>query len=447
MKAWSISFCSMGVFQKELFMMVTAHENVPGKKQQGPVISRIKSNFLWTALNELAGKGIFFFTNIYLARTLGVESYGLFTIALVVTSYFWLAVDMGLNMYGIRELSRNKDNVDKLLNPLLTMRVITALSVFTIFSVVISLWDMGQSEKATYLGCGLYLMTYSVYTDWVFKGLEKFKYISFGNIIASVFFLVATFLLVKGPDNVAYAAFSWSASYLAGAIVLGYLLYSKVGFRFRPDFDLGVWASHLKKSLYFTASGSFMLLYQYLPIFLIGYIFSNYEVGLFAAPYRIVTTICHTGFMIAMASYPVMSDLFKSDNDAFRSSHLKLVKIMLVLGCAAGGIGMFFSRDAVLLLLGEKYLNSIILFKFLIWLVPIYFIRYVFGTALFSSGGQKAHFISSICGTVVTATVGWMLIKNYGATGAAVTALVAELVVLAVMAFSFELLMRKNEAI
>lgn len=84
---------------------------------------RVASNFLWSIVSEAIAKCVFFITTIYLARTLGVSNFGLFTLAQTITLYFWLAVDLGINMYGIREIAKDKENAEKIINPLLTLRI------------------------------------------------------------------------------------------------------------------------------------------------------------------------------------------------------------------------------------------------------------------------------------------------------------------------------------
>jgi O-antigen/teichoic acid export membrane protein len=94
------------------------------------VAERVVSNFAWSVLSESLGKGLFFIATLYLARTLGVENFGLFTLAQTFTFYFWGAVDLGTNMYGIRELAKNKDTAEDIINPLLTLRITVGLAVF-----------------------------------------------------------------------------------------------------------------------------------------------------------------------------------------------------------------------------------------------------------------------------------------------------------------------------
>lgn len=390
------------------------------------VTRRLASNFGWSVVSEAVGRGAFFITNIYLARTLGVSDFGLFTLAQTITLYFWLAVDLGTNMYGIREIAKRKDSAEEIINPLLTLRITAGLAVFAVYTASLMFIDMPASNRIIFGAAGLYLVSYSFYTDWVLKGLEKFRFIVWGNLISSLMFLAFVFLFVRGPGSTVTAALVWALSYLAGGAALLVILFSKLGVRYRPDFDLGVWASHLRESIHFTFSGTLMALYQYLPILLISLYFGSYEVGLFSAPYRIVITACSAGFLIPMSFYPVFSELFHRDRAQFHSTHSKLQLIMLSLGIPAAVIGALFPAEITGLLLGSAYSGSAGIFKVIVWLVPLYFLRFTYGTLLLATGYQRHHNLASLIGVVFMLGLGIVLIPRGQAMGGSWALVAAE---------------------
>ena len=179
---------------------------------------RITSNFGWSIVSEAVGKGVFFVTNIYLARTLGVSNFGLFTLAQTLTLYFWLAVDLGTSMYGIREIAKYKNGAEEIINSLLTLRITMSLIVFAIYTVFLFFFDMPVMKKLVFAGAGLYLITYSFYTDWVLKGLEKFRYIAFGSFVSSAIFFGGAVYLVRSCEDVVLASFVWDISYFFGSL-------------------------------------------------------------------------------------------------------------------------------------------------------------------------------------------------------------------------------------
>lgn len=390
------------------------------------VAERVVSNFAWSVLSESLGKGLFFIATLYLARTLGVENFGLFTLAQTFTFYFWGAVDLGTNMYGIRELAKNKDTAEDIINPLLTLRITVGLAVFLLYTVSLSLLDMPEVKKLAFAGCGLYLLTYAFYPDWIFKGLENFRYISLGSLASSLFFLLAAVSFVRGSQGLVTAAFVWSASYLLGSAVLFYFLLRKLNIRFRPDFNFKSWRTHLRESIFFQISGTLIMLSQYVPVVLLGLFFSDHTVGLFSAPYRIVIFVCHSGFLIMMSVYPVLSDLHDRDSSGFINTRTNFLKLMLPAGLAFAVIGTVFGDTIVSRALGEQYIQAAGVFKLIVWLIPVYFIRYVYGTSLQITGRQRLHTVSSFAGLLIMVTVGIFLTYRLGISGAAAAILLSE---------------------
>lgn len=397
------------------------------------IAQRVASNFGWSVVSEAIGKGVFFITNIYLARTLGVENFGLFTLAQSITFYFWLAVDLGTNMYGIREIAKYKEHAENIINPLLTLRITSGLVVFFIYVISLFFFNMPMMNKLTFAGCGIYLLTYSFYTDWILKGFEKFKFISFGSLVSSTIFLSGTFYLVKDNEDVAIASFIWSLSYLFGSISLLYFLYRKLGIKYRPSFNLKIWFSHLKESIHFTISGSLMVLYQYFPILLLGTFLTNYEVGIFSAAYRAVLTVCNAAFLIPMAFYPVLSHLYYRNPEEFLKYHKIFRIIMIIIGMPIGLLGTIWGSKIVNFLFGAQYSHSIIIFKIIIWLVPLYLLRYSYGSVLLACGYHRNYFFASLCSTVFMFTVGVVLIYRFGYLGCVFALLTCEMFMIAIL--------------
>ncbi len=397
------------------------------------VTKRVASNFGWSMISEVVGKGVFFFTNIYLARTLGVESFGLFILAQTITFYFWLAVDLGTNMYGIREIAKDKANAGGVINQLLTMRITAGFLVFIVYMLSLFLIDMPFSKKLPFIGCGFYLLTYAFYSDWIFKGLEKFNYIAFGSVVSSVAFLIGTIYLVKDNEGVVAASFVWALSYLLGSLSLLYFLYRKLGIKYRPSFELKEWLSHLKESIYFTISGSLMVFFQSLPILLLSIFFTSYEVGLFSAPYRIIITLCGAGFLLPMAIYPLFSELYQRDKSEFNTTHRKFRRIMLATGVFGAIVGTLFSAQIIGILLGSQYSESIIVFRILVWLLPLYFLRFTYGSILGATGNQKFYTPVAIV-AILFLSIGFFFTTRYGLVGLSFLILMANLLVVILLA-------------
>ncbi len=372
-------------------------------------VQRIFSNISWGIISQVGGKGIFFLVTVYLARVLGTEEYGLFTYAQSIVLYFWIAVDLGIDMYGSREIASDKSNASNIINPLVTLRIIGGLVAFAAFIPILIFIKHSTSQRLLFMGCALYLITRAISVEWVMRGFEKFKYITIANFATFITMLLAMIIFVRGKDNLVSASFLWSLCYLFGGIVLLIFLYEKLGIRIEPVFDIGNWLLHLRKSIHFTISGGLLALSQYLPIIFLGLLASANEVGLFSAPYGLVLGLVFVISLFPYSLYPIFSELYISEKKKFDRLHNTYMWSSTILGLCMALIGFIYAGDIILLIYGKSYSGSIPLFKILVWFVFLYSIRSVYGIVIAASGLQKFYTLASTFAVIFFTTVFFLL--------------------------------------
>jgi O-antigen/teichoic acid export membrane protein len=410
------------------------HAIRPAATARRSFTQRVVFNSAWSVASDATGKAIFFLAHIHLARALGVEQFGLFVLAQTIAIYFWFAVDLGIGMYGIREIARDKSAAGEIINTLLTLRIAAGLAVFAVFTVTLLFLHQSSQSKLAFFGCGFYLLTYAIYADWIFKGLERFDAIALGSLGAGISFLLSSLVFVTSSRNVVAAALCWSLSYLVGSLLLLWFAYGKLGLRYRPMLRPGVWLLHLRKSIYFTTSGFFLMAYQYAPILLLSLSFTEKEVGIFSAGYKIVITINGAGFLVAVAFFPVLSDLYANHRTAFLRAYRHFQATMLLCGIPLAVVGTLLARPVIALLFGAAYRQSAASFAVLVWLVPLYFLHYTYGTALLATGRQKQHNVATLAGLIGCLVFSIPLMAWRGPLGSAWALLAAEALMIGVMA-------------
>lgn len=402
-----------------------------GGNPEKSIFGRVVANFGWSVVSEILGKTVFFVTNMYLARKLQVDSFGVFTVAQSVTYLLWLAIDLGISVYGVREVARNRGNTRAIVNSLLTLRVTAGVLLFALYAVALALMGLSPETLATFAGCGLYLVTYSFWCDWVFKGLERFQYLALGTFANSLSFLAGCLFFVGGPDDTVAACTAWSLSYAFGSFVLIFLLYKRAGIRFRPSFDFAAWRLHLRASVFFGIAGAVLRMYHYLPVLLLAQFCSKHVVGTFAAPFKIVLMLGTAGALLPHAFFPVLSHCFGRRPAQFERVGRSLRGLMLLLGLCCAVLGTLLGEHVIVGVLGREYREAVPVFSVLIWLIPLYYIRNSFRMLLLASGLHKQQTAPFVLGLVVVACVGLFLIPSRGIMGACVSLLTAELTILA----------------
>lgn len=150
-----------------------------------------------------------FFTLVFMARYLGVSSFGILSLALSISGIFAIIVDMGLGTLMIREISRNKSIADKYIPNVILMKVI--LSVFTFGLVALLVYII---KYPVIVDVVIYILTISVIINAftviftsIFQANQKMEYISISTIINSASLLLGTLIGIFYHLNIIYFAF------------------------------------------------------------------------------------------------------------------------------------------------------------------------------------------------------------------------------------------------
>lgn len=370
-------------------------------QQPRSLLRRITRNFGWSMLSEVGGKGLLFLVTVYLARVLGVAHFGLFSFAQTVTSYCWLGVDLGINMYGAREIAKNKADAARIINPLLTLRIFSGLFLFILFGLaVLIIYRQEYLKQIVFAGFAFYLLTRALNLDWVMRGFEKFNFIALGNFATFLSMLLLLVFFVTQDRDILLASFIWSLCYLLGDLLLLVLFYTNLGLSFRPEWDYQTLKLHVKESIHFTIANSLLFLYQYLPIIFLGLLASDYEVGVFSAPYRLVLSIAYAVSLLPLALYPTLSELYHHNRAQFNRVYKYFLFVSLATGVFFGLGGMLLAKPLILLLYGEGYAESIPIFQIINWFGALTAVRVAYGIAIAASGLQRFYTWASIFGVL-----------------------------------------------
>lgn len=400
------------------------------------VARRVTSNFTWLITSDILFKGALFLGTLHIARVLGTAEFGLFSFALAVTNSIWIAVDLGVNQYGTRQVARTPDNAEELLRVLNSMRFVTSILVFGTLFLILTLAHVPAHKKTVLLASAIYLIAYGLSPEWLLRGSETMKYLAIGNLIMAFVFLPSIFLLVKDPGDTAWASFVWSFSFFFGSLGTIFLLWKKLDIKFLFTFSPFKWKAHLKESAYFAINNSLMMVYVYIPIILLGFLAAPEKLGVFSAAHRFVYTLINFNSVIPRAFYPVLASLYQ-DAKAFRKANYNFQKIMIAIGLPIGVGGTVLAKDIIRLLYGSSYLQGVNVFKILIWVVPLAFVRINYNSSLLVLGLQRLNAVAIGLGVLVMLVLNILLIPVYGIHGAALASLAGETTILFFMALIF----------
>jgi len=164
----------------------------------------IKINFILNVLRVLSAVILGVVTMPYLNRVLGVEYIGKVEYVYTIINYFVLFSALGIPMYGIREVSKNRHNNKELYKIVLELLIIlfitTIISYFIIFAVILQL-NFFNNYKDLIIAMTAMVFLNNIGLEWYFQGIEKQGFITVRSLIIRTLTIILIFYLINAPTD------------------------------------------------------------------------------------------------------------------------------------------------------------------------------------------------------------------------------------------------------
>lgn len=164
----------------------------------------IRGNLLYSALLTLSTYLVPLVVFPYISRVLGAESLGMIDTVDNIIDYCILFSMMGMSTLGIREVAKNKDNPVALQSTFSNLFWLNALSTLAVFVILVvatfTLPDMRSRQDLLMVG-SVKLFANLFWIEWLYRGLENFKYITLRSLVVRALFIASVFLFVREKQD------------------------------------------------------------------------------------------------------------------------------------------------------------------------------------------------------------------------------------------------------
>lgn len=226
----------------------------------------------------------------YIVGLCGLDGQGKISISLGIAYFLIVIIDYGVDIVGVKEISVNRDNEEKLKSIISTAycaRFFLLCAVLAGASVVFFTIPFFYKEKVLFFLCLPILIGQFINPTWVYQGIEHYKWIAFLNIFSKVIYAVGIFLFIRVPGDYIYANMWWGIGGITANTIA--FLYLRKKFRLSVnDTDKHKVREYLKANFSFFSSQLFVSAQFYLPIMLIGFISNEYVAGKYSIVERII---------------------------------------------------------------------------------------------------------------------------------------------------------------
>ncbi len=390
--------------------------------------TRAISNLSALILSSVVANAVTFITVAYLARSLTAEGLGRLSFAQALYQYFLLIGNFGLNLFGIREIARDRARIRSTVNTVVTLQTLLSMVAAGLIVLFAFLLSKPYEDKILISLFALDIVVWGVFLDWVFRGLETMRIVAAAQALRAIVYAGLVFALVRNQGDILRIPIFHFFSTLVLVAIPGIVYITRYGWP-RPSFDSESWRHALKTALPFLFISVLIQIYYNLDTVMLGFLKSNETVGLYSAAYKIIFLIISIGALIQDVFFPVFSRFFVESKEKLGTALNIAQHLFVTISIPLGVGGTILARPLIAFIYGGTYSGAVLPFKLLIWTVVIQFFGITFGTSLLTTNKER-HFMYSVgCGALANVILNFLLIPRFGAEGAAIATIVAQTIV------------------
>ena len=411
---------------------------------------KILSNTIWQVFGRFTMALLAVITVKIVTNYLSVEGYGEYALVYEFLAFFSIAADMGLFTIAVREMSKDEDQIPKILGNVLTLR--TILIAVMMLAGMITVFLIPRYED-TRIPLGVAIATLSVFftilngpVTSVLQTKLKMHISSLAQISSKViqvaymlYVVLVAFPKAGGADPIQGFYHLLIAGVIGNLVMLFITQHfvSKIA-PIRYQFDKQLCKNVFLKALPYGIALILNTIYFRIDSILISLIRGQAEVGIYAVAMRVLEAFAIIPLYFMNSVLPVLTKSLKEKTDQYKKiitysfDFLTALGMPLLVGAyvLAYPIVFIVSSPEFLTRTDEGFYGSDIALKILMFALVFQFLNTLFAFILLAVNKQsRILYINAAC--VLFNLIGNIIVIPYfGFRGAAVTSVLSEFLIL-----------------
>lgn len=391
--------------------------------------NNLKVNYIYNLTYQILLLFTPLITTPYLSRVLGTDGIGKFSYTQSIVMYFTICGSLGANLYGQREIAYVSK--DKQIRSKRFFEIFILKLIFLSISLVIYYSTFAINGRYPLLFMIQCIDLFAAIFDitWFFQGLEEFRKTVTRNVIIKFISILLIFIFVKDSSDLTTFYFCHAGTIVLSNISLWFYLPKfllKVNINFRYTF------SHLPSLIALFIPQAAIQVYSLLDKTMIGDITkSTYELANYEQSQKLVNLCLTVVTSIATVMLPRIASVYaeKRSTDlhnymvkTFRYSWMLAAPIFIGLITTIKNMSIWF--------FGTQYDKV----PMIVWIIsPIILftnISTILGNQfMVATKRQKQYSLSILLGAISNVLMNIILIKYYGAIGAALASVISSIII------------------
>lgn len=392
---------------------------------------RIEKNALINVINRIITMTLSLLTLIVVTKRIGNENYGMTVFCDSIVAYFWLLSSLGISDYAIREcapIREDKAKVNNLINRLFSFNVITSLITFSLLFILIGFVNFSNIEKTVLFIYGIRVLFSAFDLSWAYKIFEDYLFIAICRTIVEVMFFLISYFFIHTPED--FMIFVIASS---GLEILSYFIelfglskYIKLHWTSKINIK-----EFIRPVMVIFASMATITIYNNSDLTMLGFLRSNYEVGLYKISSKVFMVVLELINSICIVALPRISYYVRNNKkESYNKLSNRAINTVILLTIPAIVGIMLVSDNAIPLIFGQEYIGSVGVLKIMSFALFFGALENVFmNIILISNKKENVIFKITAASALINIILNALTIPQFGMYGAAISTLVSEIFV------------------
>ena len=366
----------------------------------------------------------------YVCRVIEADGIGQINFFQSIISYISLFTCLGIPMYAIREIARDRSDVvqmNRTAMEILLLHSMLTLVGYAIVAILCLTVPQIQVNIPLFLILSLTIFFTAIGCEWFYQGIEDFKYITIRGLIIKTVSVVLLFIFVKSKTDLLYYG-CYTVFGVLGGNIFNFFRLRKYIHRENIIFSELHIKRHVKPVLKVFSFSVVTSIYLQLNTVLLGFLKNTLAVGYFAAATKVMQMLLTMSACLGSVMMPRASHLIaENKKDEFNRLIQKSYDFTLAIALPMT-IGLIFCAPSLITALcGVKFEHSILPSQIIAPIILLVAISNVFGIqVLFPKG--KINIVTFCCciGAVADLILNLCLIPFFSYIGTSIAYLGAE---------------------
>ncbi len=385
-------------------------------------------NTSWLMGEKVIRMVVGLFIGVWVARYLGPEQFGLFSYAQSFVGLFIAISTLGLDAIVMRELIKNESRSAEIIGTAFWMKFFGAFAVLLVLAIAVNFTsnDTYTNTLVFIIASATIFQSFNV-VDFYFQSKVMSKYVVYANMIT--LFISSIIKIVLLLNEAPLIAFVWVVLFdnviLACGLIFFFLKNSKFKIQ-NLKFNKLLAVDLLRDSWPLMFSTFIVSIYSQLDQVMLKNMVDSTEVGQYAAAMRLNSVFAFLPGVILASITPAIVSAKQKSEALFLNRLQSLYDLIVLYGIIAVIFILFFADYIIGITFGVEYNESALILKIVVFSNIFAYLGAASSRWYINSGFEKKILYRNLFGVIFNIAGNIILIPYYGAVGAAITTILAQ---------------------